>query len=106
MNPTAQLPTTLAGEKHFIMEGLTDNVITLAANTLAAVTDTWDVAAGHRVQEKEDNLTPDLVDHVVQLTSQPDQHNQNTIMKVTDWTVLGRSQGTPTVTVMYYQHTW
>ena len=33
---TAQLPTTLAGEKYFIVEGLTDDVITLAANTLAA----------------------------------------------------------------------
>ena len=39
MKHTAQLPTTLAVEKHFIVEGLTDNVITLATNTLAATTD-------------------------------------------------------------------
>ena len=39
MKHTAQLPTTLAGEKYFIVEGLTDDVITLAANTLAATTD-------------------------------------------------------------------
>ena len=42
MKPTVQLLTTLEGEKDFILEGLTDNVITLATNTLAAVTDTWD----------------------------------------------------------------
>ena len=35
MKHTAQLPTTLAGEKYFIVERLTDDVITLAANTLA-----------------------------------------------------------------------
>ena len=39
MKYTAQLPTTLPGEKYFIVEGLTDDVITLAANTLAATTD-------------------------------------------------------------------
>ena len=33
MKHTAQLPTTLAGEKYFIVEGLMDDVITLAANT-------------------------------------------------------------------------
>ena len=42
------------------MDGLTDDVITLVANTLAAVTDTWEDAVGHpterkdRVQERED----------------------------------------------------
>ena len=44
---TAQLPATLAGEKHFIVAGLTDDVITLAANTLAAATVAWDNALGH-----------------------------------------------------------
>ena len=39
MKHTAQLPTTLAGEKYFIVEGLTEDVITLAANNLAATTD-------------------------------------------------------------------
>ena len=69
--------------------------ITPAANTLAATTDAWEDAVGHptarknRVQEKEDTLTPDLVDHLVQLTSQPEQHNQKTEgPKVTDWTTL------------------
>ena len=66
MKHRAQLPTTLAGKKHFIVECLTDDVITLAANTLAATTDAWDDAVGHRtaskdrVQETEDTLTPDL----------------------------------------------
>ena len=72
---TAKLPATLAGEKYFIVEGLTDDVITLAANTLAATTDAWDVAVGHptarkdRVQDTEVTLTPDLVNHLVTLTS-------------------------------------
>ena len=63
MKHTAQLPTTLAGEKYFILEGLTDDIITLATNTLAADTDAWDDAVGHptagkdRVQETEDTLT-------------------------------------------------
>ena len=39
MKHTAQLPATLAGEKYFIVEGLTDDVITPATNTLAATTD-------------------------------------------------------------------
>ena len=47
MKHTTQLPTTLAGEEYFIVEGLTDNVITLAANTLTSTTDAWDVAVGH-----------------------------------------------------------
>ena len=67
---TAQLPTTLAGEKYFIVEGLTDDVITLATNTLAATTNAWDVAAGHtltlkdKVQDTEDTLTLDLRNHL------------------------------------------
>ena len=79
---TAQLPATLAGEKYFIVEGLTDDVITLAANTLAATTDAWDVAVGHptarkdRVQDTEDTLMPDLVNHLVTLTSPPEQHDR------------------------------
>ena len=41
MKPKAQLPTALEGETHFIVGDLTDDVITLAANTLGAVRDTW-----------------------------------------------------------------
>ena len=91
MTHTAHLPATLAGEKHFIVEALTDDVITLAANTPAAATEAWDDALGHptarkdRVQEREDTLTQDLVDHLVQLTSPPQQHNRKTEgPKVTD----------------------
>ena len=47
MKPTAQFPTALEGEIHFIVEELTDDTITLATNMLAAVTDTWDYAVGH-----------------------------------------------------------
>ena len=102
MKNKAQLPTTLAGEKHFIVEGIMDDVITLAANTLAASTDAWDDAMGHptaskdRLQETEDTLTPDLVDHLVQLTSAPQQHNRKTEgPNVTDWTILDRPRGRP-----------
>ena len=114
MKHTAQLPPTLAGEKYFIVEGLTDDVITLAANTLAATTDAWDDAVGHptackdRVQEKEDTLTPDLVDHLVQRTSPPEQHNRKTEgPKVTDWTTfIYKPPDAPTVTLTCHQHTW
>ena len=70
MKPTAQLPVTMEGEKLFIVEGITYDVITLTANTLAAVTDTWDEAVGHqreredRVQEREDTLVPELMDYL------------------------------------------
>ena len=73
MKPTAQLPATLEGEKHFI--GLTDDADTLAANTLAAGMDTWDDAVGHpaehkdRIEEREDTRALELMDHLVQLTS-------------------------------------
>ena len=79
LKPRAQLRAMREGEKHFIVEGLTDDVITLAANTLAAVTDTSDDAVGHpterkdRVQENEDTLAPELPDHLIQLTSSPEQ---------------------------------
>ena len=114
MKHTAQLPTDLAGEKHLFVEGLTDDAITLAANNLAATTDAWDDAVGHptarkdRVQEKEDTLTPDLVDHLVQLTSPPEQHNRKTEgPKVTDWTTfIYKPPDAPTVTLTYHQHTW
>ena len=113
MTHTAQLPTTLAGEKHFIVEGLTDDVITLAANTLAATMDAWDDAVGHptarknTVQETKDTLKPDLVDHLVPLTSPPEQHNRKTAgPKVTDWTLLDKPPETPTVTLTCHQHTW
>ena len=39
MKNTAQLPTTLRGETNLFVEGLTDSIITLAANTLADVTE-------------------------------------------------------------------
>ena len=105
MKRTSQLPTTLAGEKHFIVEGLTDDVITLAANSLAAVTDMADDAVGHpteskdRVQERDDTLTPELMAHVTQITSSPEQYVQKIARKLTDWTVRQRLPDTPTVTL-------
>ena len=75
MKYTAQPPTTLEGEKYFIVEGLTDDIITLATNTLAATTDAWDDAVEHpmarkdRVQETKDTLTPDLVNHLAYQSS-------------------------------------
>ena len=90
MKRMAQRPATLTGEKHFIVEGLTDNVITLAANTLADVTEAWDEAVGHpterkeRAQKKEDTLTPDRMDHLVQLTSPLEQNNRKTMMQATN----------------------
>ena len=60
------------------MEGLTDDIITLATNTLAATTDAWDDAVGHpmarkdRVQDLKDTLTPDLVNCLVNPTSPPE----------------------------------
>ena len=114
MKHTAKLPTTLAGEKYFIVEGLTDDVITLAANTLAATTDACDVAVGHptarkdRVQGTEGTLTPDLMNRLVTLTSPPEQHDRKTEgPKVTDWTAfIYRPPDTPTVTLTCHQHTW
>ena len=114
MKHTARLPANLAGEKYFILEGLTDDIITLATNTLAATTDAWDDAAGHptarrdRVQETEDTLTPDLVNHLVNLTSPLEQHNRKTEgPKVTDWKAfIHRPPHTPTVTLTCHQHTW
>ena len=112
MKHTARPPTTLAGERHFIVEGLMDDVITLAANTLAATTDAWDDAVGHptarkdRVQETEDTLTPDLVDHLVNLTSPKEQHNRRIEgPKVTAW-ILDEPPDAPTVTLTCHQHTW
>ena len=53
-----------------------------------------------RVQEREDTLTPDLVDHLVQLTSPPEQHSRKTEgPKATDWTILDRPPNAPTVTL-------
>ena len=96
------------------MEGLTNDVITLATNTLAATTDAWDVAVGHptarkdRVQDTEDTLTPNLVNHLVTLTSPLEQHNLKTGgPKVTDWAAfIDRPRDTPTVTLTCQQHTW
>ena len=114
MKHAAELPATLAGEKYFIVECQTDDVITLATNTLAATTDAWDVAVGHptaledRVQEPEDTLTPDLVNYLVNLTSRPEQHDQKTkVPKVTDWTpFFDRPRGAPKGTLTCHQHTW
>ena len=114
MKHTAQLPATLWGEKYFIMEGLTDDVITLATNTWAATTDAWDIAVGHptarknRVQETEDTLTPDLVKHPVNLTRPPDQQDRKTEgPKVTDrMAFIDRPQDAPTVTLTCHQHSW
>ena len=113
MKHTAQLLATLAREKHFIVEGVTDHVITLAVNTPAAATDAWDGAVGHprarkdRVQERGDTLTPDFVDHLVQLTSPQDQHNRKTEgLKGTDWTILNRPPNAPMVTLTCHQYTW
>ena len=102
------------GEKYFIVEGLTDDVITLAANTPAATTDAWDVAVGQpgarkdRVQGTEDTLTPDLMNHLVTLTSPPEQPVRKTEgRKVTDWTALiYRPPDIPTATLTCHQHTW
>ena len=114
MKHTAQLPATLAGEKYFIMECLTDDVITLASNTLAATTDAWDVAVGHltarkdRVQETEDTLTPDLVKGLVNRTRPSEQHNRKTEgLKLSDSRALiYRPPDTPTVTLTCHQRTW
>ena len=63
------------------MEGLTHDVITVVANTLANVTGAWDKNIGHpnerkdQAQENEDTLTPDLMDQLVQLMSPLEQHN-------------------------------
>ena len=91
-----------------------DDVITLAANTLAATTDAWDVAVGHptarkdRVQGTEDTLTPDVMNHPVTLPSPPERHDRKTEgPKVTEWTAfIYRPPDTPTVTLTCHQHTW
>ena len=111
MKSTAQLPTALEGEKHFIVEGVMDDVLNLVTHTLAAVPNTWDDAVGYptegkdRIQEKEDILTPEIVDELVQRTSPPQQHVQRIVLKVTDCTVLGHPSDTPTITLMCHQHT-
>ena len=114
MKHTAKLPATLAGEKYFIVEDPTDDMITRATNTLAATTDAWDVAVGHptarkdRVQDTKATLTPDLFNHLVTLTSPPEQHNRKTEgPKVTDCAAfIDRPPDTPTVTLTCHQHTW
>ena len=95
------------------MEGLTDDIIPLATNTLAATMDAWDDAVGHptarkdRVQDTEDTLIPDLVNHLVNLTSPPEQHNRKPEgPKVTDWiTFLYKPSDAPTVTPTCHQQT-
>ena len=113
MKLTAQLPTALEG--HFFAGGLTDDVITLVANTLAAFTNTWDDAVGHptarkdRTQEKKDILTPELMDQLLQLrtlNSPPEQCMPRIRLKVTDWTVLDHTTDGPTVTNTTLPTTW
>ena len=107
MKHTAQLPANLAGEKYFIVGGLAEDVITLATNVLAATTDACKITVGHstarkdRVQDTEDTLTPDLVNHLVNLTSPVEQHDQRTEgPKVTDWTAfIYKPPDIPTVTL-------
>ena len=59
MQPTANMPTTLAGETYIMVEGQTDDIITLAAYTAANVNNAWDANYRHpslnrdTVQEKE-----------------------------------------------------
>ena len=105
MKQTAHLPTTLAGENQFIVEGLIDDIIPLAANVLAAVKDTWVDALGHP-RERRDTLTADFMDHLVQITSPREELIEKIVMKVIDWTVIYRPPVIPTVTLTCYQHTW
>ena len=65
-------------------------------------------ACKDRVQGTEDTLTPDLMNHLVTLTSPPEQHDRKTEgPKVTDGTaVIYRPPDTPTVTLTCHQHTW
>ena len=88
------------GETHFIVEGLTDKVITVAINTLVAVTDAWVDAVGHptarrdRIQEKGDALTGELMDQLVQLTGLAELPVPGIWLKVTDCTVLDHTRDT------------
>ena len=61
-----------------------------------------------RVQDTEDTLTPDLVNHLLTLSSPPEQHDRKTEgPKVTDWVAfIDRPPDTPTVTLRCHQHTW
>ena len=78
-----------------------DDLIILATNTLAAVTDTWDHAVGHptarkdRSREKEDILTPELMDQLVNIHRPTRQHVPRMGLKVTKWTVLDHTPDTP-----------
>ena len=52
-------------------------------------------------------MAPDLLDHLLQLASPPEQHNRKTEgPKVTDWTILEKPPDAPTVTLTCHQHTW
>ena len=112
MKHTAQLPATLEGKKHFILEVLTDDVITLAANTLMAARNKWDDTVGHpterkdRLEQRDDILPTELMDQLIHLTSPPEQCVQTIVPEVTDWTVLELPLDTSTVTVTCHQHTW
>ena len=69
----------------------------------------WDAVPSlkDRIQEKEDTLTADLVDYLVQLTSPPEPHNRKTERpKVTDWTILDKPPQGLMVTLTCHQHTW
>ena len=113
MKHTAHLPTTLAGQKHFIVEGLTDDVMTLAAKPWRPPrtpgTMPWDTPQHRldRLQGAEGTLTLDLVNHLVTLTSPPEQQNRRTEgPKVSDWTILDKPPDAPTVTLTCHQYTW
>ena len=50
---------------------------------------------------------PDLAEHLVQLTSLPEQRHRKTEgPKVTEWTIPDRPPNAPTVTLGCHQHTW
>ena len=118
MDPNAPGPDRallhLTGKNTQPNSRLTDDVITLASNTLAATVDAWDVAVGHptarmdRLQDTEDTLAPDLVNHLMTLTSPLEQHDRKTEgPKVTDWAAfMDRPPNAPTVTLTCHQHTW
>ena len=78
----AQPQGTLTGEKYFIVEGLTDDIITVVANTLTNIRGALAQNIGHpkgrkdQAQKKDDTLTPKLMDRQVQTSSPPEQHNK------------------------------
>ena len=69
MKPMAQLLSALAGEKHFIVEGHTDNIMSPAANTLADAIDAWDEARGHPAERNAQDVSgPNAAQAIPQTT--------------------------------------